>query len=182
MTFLYFCEAYFQNKLLSMYIIPPSCHAVGGDILDQILNWNWTVYGKYLMISHQISALILVLHSLLCLPGCDVIYSQLPVTPPPPCLISAEIRVILSLFLKPCLKGDDKSFFKMAAKKSLFFVIQFQKVHFKLYYGIKCTCCAFTDILQYLSKDRAQIWEKWYLILSGNRTPLRTQEKMGNLT
>ena len=43
-----------------------------------------------------------------------------------------------------------------------------QYLHFILDYGITCTCCACciccTEIFQYLSDNRAQIWGKWCLL------------------
>ena len=55
-----------------------------------------------------------------------------------------DLRVMMGLFQNGC-------------HGHFILVIQFQYLHFMLHYGIKCTCCAFTNIFPYLSENRAQI-------------------------
>ena len=50
-------------------------------------------------------------------------------------------------------------------------------------YGIKCTCCDFTNIFKYLSENRGTKVREMVLgsFRKGNGTPLIIQGKMGNL-
>ena len=89
------------------------------------------------------------------------------------CLIMSQAISLNSITLGVSLHDLSvmTSLFQNVCHENVIWVIQFQELHFMLDYVIKCSWCAFTNIFQNLSENMAQKWEKWYLLLSGKRTP-----------